>query len=511
MPLTGSSTGGAGEYDDQKGPGLVVGGGEMGALIRLLDWSRTGLGPIAKWPPHLKATVDLILPAKAQIVLFWGQDFVAIYNDAYAPTIGDKHPRALGQPARENWAELWDDLEPLLRRVRDTGETVFAKDRPFYIERHGYPENVYFDISYSPVRDEKGQVAGVLCIVSETTERVVAQRELARAQDRLTQALGAAGMVGTFDWHVKSDMLYSDAHFAEMFSVDPAKAERGAPLAEYLAGIHPEDVDRVAEAMNQTVATGTRYIQEYRLAQKDGTIRWVEARGERRPGEFGEPLRFVGVVVDITAQKEAQERQQLLLREVNHRIKNLLAVFHGMIKLSARSARTPQELATSLRGRLDALMQAKDLIRPGIMGTEHVRSDQTTLGAIVQTVLRPYADDTSSKRITFAGPDVPVGAKAVTSLALALHESATNAAKYGALSESRGTLRITWETQHDHLHLEWNETDGPEIVAPPQGQGFGSVLAERSIAWQLGGKIDYDWRPSGLKLAITIPLDRLRD
>jgi hypothetical protein len=147
----------------------------MGALIRALEWDKTSLGPIFAWPAHLKSTINLMLPAQAQIVLFWGPEFVALYNDAYAPTIGDKHPRALGRPARENWAELWDDLEPLLRRVLETGETVFAKDRPFYIERHGYPENVYFDISYSPVRDEAGKVGGVLCIVSETTERVVAQ------------------------------------------------------------------------------------------------------------------------------------------------------------------------------------------------------------------------------------------------------------------------------------------------------------------------------------------------
>ena len=106
-------------------------GGNMGALVRALDWSKTSLGAISAWPAHLKAAMDLMLPAQAQIVLFWGPEFVAVYNDAYAPTIGDKHPRALGRPARENWAELWDDLEPLLRRVLETGETVFAKDRPF--------------------------------------------------------------------------------------------------------------------------------------------------------------------------------------------------------------------------------------------------------------------------------------------------------------------------------------------------------------------------------------------
>jgi two-component sensor histidine kinase len=448
-----------------------------------------------------------MLPAKAQIVLFWGPEFVALYNDAYAPTIGEKHPKALGRPARENWAELWDDLEPLLRRVLDTGDTVFAKDRPFYIERHGYPENVYFDISYSPVQSEKGEVGGVLCIVSETTERVVAQRELAIAQKRLTQALSAATMIGTFEWHVRTDTFYSDARFAQMFSVDPAKGEKGAPLSEYVAGIHPEDVERTTAAVNSAVATGEKYIQEYRLLQKDGAIRWVEARGECLKDENGEPANFVGVVVDITTQKEAQEHQRLLAREANHRVKNLFAVFHGIISLSARSARTPQEMAQSLRGRLDALMRAKDLIRPGIMGTE-AHSERTTVDEVVQTVMQPY-DDGSRERILVGGPDVPVGVKAVTSLALALHEIATNAAKYGALSEPSGAIRIKWEAQGGDLHFEWIETGGPVIVAPPQATGFGSVLTERSVTGQLGGKIEYDWHQNGLQLRMILPLDRL--
>jgi two-component sensor histidine kinase len=350
----------------------------MGALIRALEWDKTSLGPIFAWPAHLKATINVMLPAQAQIVLFWGPEFVALYNDAYAPTIGDKHPRALGRPARENWAELWDDLEPLLRRVLETGETVFAKDRPFYIERHGYPENVYFDISYSPVRDEAGKVGGVLCIVSETTERVV-----------------------------------------------------------------------------------------------------------------------------------AEERQRLLLRETNHRLKNLFAMVDAMISLSVRSARTPQEFAQALRGRLAALLRAKELVRPGIMGAEHAASERTTVDALVRTILLPYDDDTARERISATGPDVPVGANAVTSLALALHESATNAVKYGALSEPNGVIHIKWETQGDDFRLEWEETGGPAIVVTPNAHGFGSVLTERSIVSQLGGKIEYDWQRTGLKLRMTVPLDRL--
>ena len=228
----------------------------MGELIRALDWSRTSLGSIAEWPLHLKSAVGLMLPAKVQIVLFWGPDFVALYNDTYRPTIGDKHPRALGRPARENWSELWNDLEPLLKQVLITGETVSAKDRPFHIERRGYPEAVYFDISYSPVHDASGAVDGVLCIVEETTQRIAAERALARTEERLSYALQAAGMIGTFDTDLRTDTVYSDARFATMFSLDPQKGESGVPLADYLAAIHPDDVERVSEAIQQAIVTG---------------------------------------------------------------------------------------------------------------------------------------------------------------------------------------------------------------------------------------------------------------
>ncbi len=158
--------------------------GNLSELIRRHDWSSTPLGAITSWSPSLRTTVDLMLATHAQIVLFCGPQFVALYNDAYAPSIGEKHPRALGRPGHEHWAELWDDLGPLLRGVVDSGETFAAKDRPFYIERSGYGETVYFDISYSPVRNGDGLVEAVLCIVAETTERVRATQVLADNEER---------------------------------------------------------------------------------------------------------------------------------------------------------------------------------------------------------------------------------------------------------------------------------------------------------------------------------------
>lgn len=158
---------------------FLANGGAVGDLLRSPLIESSPLGEPDTWPDSLKALMSTVLPVQAQIVLFWGPDYIALYNDAYAPSIGDKHPGALGRPAIENWRELWDDLEPLLRGVRETGQTFAAKDRPFYIERHGYGETVYFDVSYSAVYQDDGLVGGVLCIVTETTDRVQFERRQA--------------------------------------------------------------------------------------------------------------------------------------------------------------------------------------------------------------------------------------------------------------------------------------------------------------------------------------------
>ncbi|MET4717531.1 signal transduction histidine kinase/CheY-like chemotaxis protein [Bradyrhizobium japonicum] len=164
--------------------GFLADGGQLGAMMSACDWSDSPLGHPRDWSQALKATVGMLLAAQAQIVLFWGPDFVALYNDAYAPGIGANHPRALGRPAIENWGELWDDLEPLLSGVRRTRKTFAAKDRPFYVERHGYGETSYWDVSYSAVRDDDASVGGVLCIVSETTKRVLGETRLRASEAR---------------------------------------------------------------------------------------------------------------------------------------------------------------------------------------------------------------------------------------------------------------------------------------------------------------------------------------
>ncbi|WBB56993.1 SpoIIE family protein phosphatase [Verrucosispora sp. WMMD573] len=155
-----------------------AGGGEMGALLRDRDWSANPLGPPERWPTSLGNALSTMLASKAQIAMFWGEDLRAFYNDAYRPTIGDKHPAVLGEPAREHWVETWDVLEPLLTGVLRSGESYQAQDHHFLLDRHGFVEDVYFDVSYDPIRDVSGAISGVLCICSETTGRVLSERRL---------------------------------------------------------------------------------------------------------------------------------------------------------------------------------------------------------------------------------------------------------------------------------------------------------------------------------------------
>jgi len=161
-------------------------GGEMGRRMLELDWRATPLGPPGSWPDELAQAVATMLASRAQIVIFWGPEYCALYNDAYIPAMGSKHPGPLGRPGREMWAEAWSLLQDLFDRVRTDDEAFWAADHPFMLERHGFLEETYFDVSYDPIRTEAGQVGGVFCIVSDTTGRVLGERRV-----RTLSALGS--------------------------------------------------------------------------------------------------------------------------------------------------------------------------------------------------------------------------------------------------------------------------------------------------------------------------------
>jgi signal transduction histidine kinase len=190
---------------------FLAGGGEMGRLMREKDWRRTPLGAPSGWPQSLRSAVSILLPSRAQIALFWGPELITLYNDAYRPVFGGKHPHALGLPIREAWSELWGaGLRELFDNVLRTGEAFWAKERPFYMERHGFAEETFFDVSYDPVRDESGAVGGVFCIVSEQTGRVIGERRLRLLRELGRVATDARGVEEVF--RMSADALEAHRH-----------------------------------------------------------------------------------------------------------------------------------------------------------------------------------------------------------------------------------------------------------------------------------------------------------
>ncbi|KAA3506236.1 PAS domain S-box protein [Agrobacterium vitis] len=457
-------------------------------IIRNYDWENTSLGPMSSWPVQLKCAVDMAIPSGAQIVLFCGHDFTAIYNDAYAPTIGAKHPKALGKPAKENWAELWDDLEPLLRRVRDRGETVVAKDRPFYIERSGTPETVYFDISYSPVSDEQGHVLAALCIVNETTERVGYESTLKRMASIISSSedaiLGIDLDMTVTDWNTGAEKLYG-------FSADEIVGRSVTLLV-------PDGLPDEEEHILSRIRAGER-VETHETVRRHKSGRLLDVSLAVSPiyGSDGTIIGAAKIARDITARKEAERAQHLLIGELNHRVKNVLATVAAIARQTFAGAQDIDIARTAFDARLQSLARAHDLLTRGSWKAASLRT-------AVSEALSPYPPE----QFNISGPDVEVSPKAVVGLALILHELATNAAKYGALGVSSGKVTLSWDVSPSNaqLDLSWQESGGPQVT-PPTRRGFGSRLIEALSSGQLGGKVDLSYDVYGVRCMINAPLD----
>jgi two-component sensor histidine kinase len=253
-----------------------------------------------------------------------------------------------------------------------------------------------------------------------------------------------------------------------------------------------------------------QYDSEYRAILPDGKLRWFRSHGQALYANENGTHRAVllyGVVSDITERHALEEGQKLLTRELNHRVKNLFAIANGMVSMTARTAKDPKDMANALRGRLSALSRAHELVQPAT-ATDHGTGAEVELARLIEAVLEPYRQAGQNK-IMIEGPSVPVGSNTTTSLALVLHELATNAAKYGCLSCAEGELAIRWTLQEENVDLLWTETGGPTIESPPTFEGFGTQLSHRSITGQLGGTLEREWRQEGLCVHMILPLNRL--
>jgi PAS domain S-box-containing protein len=245
--------------------------------------------------------------------------------------------------------------------------------------------------------------------------------------------------------------------------------------------------------------------------RKDGSLVEISLTVSPIKSSDGRIVGASKIARDITERRHAQERQQLLLREMDHRVKNLFALVGGVVSFAARSATTPEELASTVGARLAALARAHDLTLSSARGSSEPAARSTTLHALVATILSPYEDHSpsGSGRVSIVGPDVTLTGGVVTSLALLLHEFATNAAKYGAFSTSSGRVDVECSEDEQQFILTWRERGGPTVTQGEDGEGFGTLLARATVKDQLGGEMVRVWKPEGVTIGLSVPRERL--
>jgi PAS domain S-box-containing protein len=286
------------------------------ALIARIDWASSPLGAASTWPQSLRTAVDIVIHSPMPMLLLWGPQLTQIYNDGFALLAGNKHPQAFGQPTHLIWPELKDFTDPIYSAVLQGQVRTYSEQR-FTLQREGRESDFWLDLTYSPIRDEAAEVAGILVTAIETNERrrialeleqrsaasLKAQRE---TEERLQLALAATDAVGTWDWDISEDRFIADAHFAQLHGIDPAMASQ-LPISEYLHGVHPEDRALIARSIKHCITHGSEYAEEYRLLQTDGQMRWVFARGRCYKDHHGRPIRFLGAALDLTERKHTEQ------------------------------------------------------------------------------------------------------------------------------------------------------------------------------------------------------------
>ena len=262
----------------------------MAEFIDAFDWRDCRIGERASWPPALRLTVDIALASGFPMLVFWGRDLVQIYNDAFVPILGARHPAALGQRAQECWPEIWDTIGPLLHGVLETGQPVWAEDLPLTLERNGFPEQTYFTFSYSRICDDGGGI-GLLCTCVETTKSVSRERDFRAMADNVANIIYTHGPDGTVEW--ANSRWYEYTKLPESI----ATTAEGWALV-----VPPEDLASIIVALERAFARGEAYEAEIRIKphdRGDDALRWHLLRAVPMRAADGKIVRWAGSATDV--------------------------------------------------------------------------------------------------------------------------------------------------------------------------------------------------------------------
>lgn len=611
----------------------------MDARIRAFDWKTTELGARSHWPPHLRATVEMMLAHGFPMILLWGERLIQIYNDGYAEIMQDKHPAGPGQPTSECWPEVWHINGPIYERVR-RGETVTYEDKLYPLARPTGLQDTWFTITYSPVRDARGAIAGVLVTMFDTSAGQLAMRERDRKElalreseqrlallfkvlpvgvaivdatgktlacndlmrtylpsnripskddenagrwrgwhgdgspiqrkdfataralrgdvvvpgieflfthddgdERWTQVAsaplrdadgaitGAFSMVIDIDdlkrnaerlrikeerfrqfatassdalWIRAADTLemeFANPAFEAIYDLLPDQA-RG-DIREWAARVVPDDRDAVLDRLKQVVS-GESVTQDFRIQRpSDGAFRWIRSTEFPLFDQRGRVNRIAGIGTDVTDARRAGEHQQILLAELQHRVRNIMAMISSLVMRTRASAATADEYADVLSGRLMSLARTQALLT-------RAANAGVSIHTVVEDELAAQAH--ASSQYTLSGPKLRLAPKVTEVLSLAVHELATNALKYGALSRADGRVEVHWDLHEEAgcpwVGVRWQEfRQPPPDWTPPSRKGFGTMLIERRVPYELGGRGRLHIAPTGADALIEFPLE----
>jgi PAS domain S-box-containing protein len=330
--------------------------------------------------------------------------------------------------------------------------------------------------------------------VRERTAELEAQtRRLMESEQRRSLALAAAQM-GSWHWDSASDAYHWDAGLYRIFGVDQASFRPGTVSIRPL--LHAEDWPKLDEVMRKLLdGVGETHHVEFRIHRPDGKVRWcIGSAASTLNGATG-GVQISGVILDISERKADEDRQALLAREVDHRAKNALALVQALVRLTR--AQNVEEFVGAVEGRILSLSRVHSILSQS-------RWEGADLASLLRDELAPF-DLANPARIVAEGPDVLLDSATAQTLALVLHELATNTAKYGALSLPSGRLDVTWRIDGHDLMLRWNEQGGPP-VSPPTRHGFGTSAIIAGIKQQQGGDVTFDWKQEGLDCRLRVPL-----
>ena len=349
-----------------------------------------------------------------------------------------------------------------------------------------------------------GKPLEMIGVNRDMTEQKRAETALRISEERQRLAV-EANDVGTWDFDILADEHLWSAQFKRLWGLSPdapADVDLLRPLASDDAWA------MVRERWNAAcdAASDGRFNIEFQIHRaNDDARRWVMFNGRIFLDEGSRrPVRAVGVMLDTTERREAEERQRLILRELNHRVKNNLAVVQAIVSQTMRLSQTPEEAFERIQARLMAISRTHDFLNMSDWGG-------VSLGRLLQGELEPHSS-LDPQRAALSGQVIALDSTAALSLGLVFHELATNAAKYGALSTEKGRLQVHWSLIEDDdgektVSIDWIESDGPP-VEPPQRKGFGSRLIDGSVRGRLGGTIEMDYAREGLRCHMTFPLPR---